>query len=74
MTKTIHEPAGRCISADHLAEASLRIQQTCMATGQAAGIAAAISLQKETTPRELEPMAVVRQLEKDRDVEPAFQA
>jgi len=28
--------AGRCLSAEHRAEASLRIQQTCMATGQVA--------------------------------------
>ena len=29
--------AGRCISAEHEAQASLRIQQTCMSTGEAAG-------------------------------------
>ena len=66
--------AGRCLSAEHVAESSLRIQQTCMATGQAAGVAAALSLQQNTTPRELDPMAVVAQLGKDRDVAPAFEA
>ncbi len=64
--------AGRCLSAEHVAESSLRIQQTCMATGQAAGVAAALSLETDTIPRELDPMGVVRQLEKDRDVEPAL--
>ena len=62
--------AGRCISASHLAEASLRIQQTCMSTGQAAGTAAALSLHDNTTPRELDPMRVVKQLEKDRAAVP----
>ena len=64
--------AGRCVSAGHVAESSLRIQQTCMATGEAAGVAAALSLQADTTPRELDPQVVVEQLEKDRDVEHAF--
>jgi hypothetical protein len=63
--------AGRCLSAEHVAESSLRIQQTCMATGQAAGVAAAMSLQAGVTPRELDPMAVVAQLAVDRDIEPA---
>jgi hypothetical protein len=58
--------AGRCISAAHLAQASLRIQQTCMATGQAAGTAAAFCARLDTTPRELDPMLVVQQLENDR--------
>ena len=62
--------AGRCISASHLAEASLRIQQTCMSTGQAAGTAAAISIRVKTTPRELDPLLVVKQLEADRAAAP----
>jgi len=62
--------AGRCISAGHLAEASLRIQQTCMSTGQAAGTAAALSVRQGTTPRSIDPMAVVRQLEADRESVP----
>lgn len=58
--------AGRCISAGHRAESSLRIQQTCMATGEAAGTAAALSVALGTTPRELDPMAVVGELQKSR--------
>jgi hypothetical protein len=66
--------AGRCISAEFVAQGSLRIQQTCMSTGQAAGTAAALSLHAETFPRELDPQLVVTQLAKDRDsIEPAFE-
>lgn len=65
--------AGRCISAEHEAQASLRIQQTCISTGQAAGTAAALSLREGVMPRELEPMRVVSQLKHDREVEPAFE-
>jgi len=66
--------AGRCLSAEHYAEASLRIQQTCMSTGQAAGTAAALSLKNNKSPRELDPMIVVNQLDKDRAAtEPAFE-
>ena len=66
--------AGRCVSAGYLAQGSLRIQQTCMATGQAAGTAAALSLRANVTPRELDPAAVVAHLARARDVEPAFPA
>jgi hypothetical protein len=58
--------AGRCISAEHVAESSLRIQQTCQATGQAAGTAAALSIQAGVSTHRLDPQAVVAQLEKDR--------
>lgn len=36
--------AGRCISADHEAQASIRVMGTCFATGEAAGRAAAAGL------------------------------
>ncbi len=37
--------AGRCVSATFAAQSSMRIQLTCMALGEAAGIAAAMSPQ-----------------------------
>jgi hypothetical protein len=46
--------AGRCLSADHVAQASLRIQATgCMVTGHAAGTAAAMAAKEGKTPRQL---------------------
>ena len=35
--------AGRCISCDHIAQGSLRIMPACLTTGEAAGIAAAMT-------------------------------
>jgi hypothetical protein len=46
--------AGRCISADHQAMGSTRVMAPCMATGQAAGLAAALSVQQNVTPRTLD--------------------
>lgn len=45
--------AGRCISADHAAHARSRNMPACMATGQAAGIAAAIAVEDGMRVREL---------------------
>ena len=45
--------AGRCISGDHVALASYRIQSHCMAMGQAAGTAGALSAQYGCMPRDL---------------------
>lgn len=42
--------AGRCLSSDRLALSGLRVQAVCMATGQAAGAAAALAAKQETTP------------------------
>jgi len=65
--------AGRCISSDPIAHASLRIQQTCMALGQAAGTAAALSVRREIAVSALPPAHLIAQLEADRaEVKPAF--
>lgn len=45
---------GRCISADHVAHASTRIQGTCIMTGQAVGTAAALALKKGIEPANIE--------------------
>jgi hypothetical protein len=37
--------AGRCVSSSHEAQASLRVIGTCLATGEAAGLAAALQVQ-----------------------------
>jgi len=50
--------AGRCFSATHDAHASARSMATCMAMGQAAGTAAAMSVSSRTTPRALDPEAL----------------
>lgn len=44
--------AGRCISGTHEAHSSYRVMPICMATGQAAGVCAAISAQQESEPAE----------------------
>lgn len=46
--------AGRCLSSDRLAMSGLRVQSVCMATGQAAGAAAALAAKKEVTPGKVE--------------------
>lgn len=58
--------AGRCISSERVAQASLRIQQTCISTGEAAGAAASISIKEGLTLAELNPKLVVDYLSKKR--------
>ena len=45
--------AGRCLGADFYCQASVRVQQSARATGEAAGIGAALSLEKKMQPREI---------------------
>lgn len=46
--------AGRCLSADRLAMSGLRVQAVCMATGQAAGAAAALAAKKGLSPAKVD--------------------
>jgi ribulose 1,5-bisphosphate synthetase/thiazole synthase len=43
--------AGRCLSADYIAQGCTRSQAACMMTGQATGTAAALSIKAGVTPR-----------------------
>lgn len=52
--------AGRCISADHDAHSRARNMPACMATGQAAGVAAAIAIDEGVTVRNV-PIAMVQE-------------
>lgn len=54
--------AGRCISGDHYAHASYRMQRYCMATGAAAGFAAAESIRQGVQPRDIDVEAVQAKL------------
>lgn len=56
--------AGRCISATAEALASARIMPSCMALGQAAGIAAALAAEKKLAPRRLDVRQVQSVLKK----------
>ncbi len=50
--------AGRCISSDHVAESTLRAISACMLTGQAAGSGAALAIQTDAKPAEVEMAAL----------------
>jgi glycine/D-amino acid oxidase-like deaminating enzyme len=45
--------AGRCISGSHEAHSSYRVMPICMATGQAAGVCAALAARRARSPREM---------------------
>jgi hypothetical protein len=46
--------AGRCISSDRLANSALRVQATCMASGQAAGAIAGLAATQDVEPKDLD--------------------
>ena len=52
--------AGRAVSSDHAANSALRVQASCMAMGQAAGVVAALAASKQCDPRQV-PLALIRQ-------------
>jgi ribulose 1,5-bisphosphate synthetase/thiazole synthase len=54
--------AGRCISAEEEAMGQLRLIPVCSATGQAAGVAAALALKEGVTPRDLDVSLLQRTL------------
>lgn len=56
---------GRCISVDHVAHSSTRIQGTCILTGQAAGTAAAMAVKEKAVASELDVNALRKQLMAD---------
>jgi hypothetical protein len=54
--------AGRCISADHAAHARSRNMPACMATGQAAGVAAAVAIDDGVNVRDVSVAKVQQKL------------
>jgi FAD dependent oxidoreductase len=54
--------AGRCISGTHEAHSSYRVTPTAMATGQAAGVCAALAATAGHSPRNVDPAAVQTEL------------
>ena len=54
--------AGRCISADKTAFASLRVQASCMGTGQAAGVAAARCAKAGVSVQDADTNGLIREL------------
>ncbi|MDW7655884.1 MAG: FAD-dependent oxidoreductase [Bacillota bacterium] len=54
--------AGRCISADFMAQSGTRLVLLCLNLGQAAGLASAISLNDNVTPRKIDVQKLRKQL------------
>jgi succinate dehydrogenase/fumarate reductase flavoprotein subunit len=57
--------AGRCISTTHVGATAGKSMGNCMATGHAAGLAAAICAKKGTVPREVDVREVQQALRED---------
>jgi hypothetical protein len=56
--------AGRCMSGSHVAHAAFRVTGTCMAMGQAAGLAAAMAAKRGTVPGKIDGAEVHAELTK----------
>ncbi len=46
--------SGRCIGSEFIAQSSIRVMQSCRATGEAAGIGAALALEKGVSPKDID--------------------
>lgn len=57
--------SGRCISANHVAESSVRAISACMLTGQVAGTAAAICVRDNVMPRDVDIRKLQKTLKQD---------
>ena len=57
--------AGRCISATHEGMAGARVMGTCIAIGQAAGTAAALAVQQDCNPGQIDVQALRQMLRED---------
>ena len=62
--------AGRCVSSDRLANSALRVQGSCMAMGQAAGVMAALSIHTGMDVENLEISEIHRLLKKHKAIVP----
>lgn len=60
--------AGRCVSADSTAAGAIRVMPPCMAMGQAAGTAAALSVKDGIAPRKLDAQKLRETLKRDKVV------
>lgn len=56
---------GRCISAEHQAQASVRVAGPCFAEGEAAGTAAAMVVKGKIRLRDLDPVELRKQLQRN---------
>lgn len=63
--------AGRCVSSDRLANSALRVQASCMAMGQAAGVAAALASRLGLTPAKVPLPNILKILAKFGAITPA---
>jgi hypothetical protein len=57
--------AGRAISGTHLAHSSYRVMPICMATGDGAGVGAALALKNDGNVRKVDVKEIQKILEKD---------
>jgi succinate dehydrogenase/fumarate reductase flavoprotein subunit len=57
--------AGRCASMTHMGQSAARVSGACFVMGQAAGTAAALSIEAGVRPRDLDIQSLQRRLEKD---------